>query len=112
MEKIYVNENFPLPVVITLRSFGYDVLTSLEAGNANLRIPDDEVLVFAREEKRIVLTLNRRDFIRLHFANPTHAGVIVCTTDNNFSALSERIHHLLTENSGNFENMLFRVNKE
>jgi len=37
MEKLYVNENFPLPVVKFLREFGYDVITSLETGNANQR---------------------------------------------------------------------------
>ena len=46
MEKLYVNENFPLPVVFLLREFGHDVLTSLDAGKANLAIPDEEVLKY------------------------------------------------------------------
>ena len=52
MKKLYVNENFPLPIVQTLRYLGHDVLTSLEAGNANQRIPDDAVLAFATIQKR------------------------------------------------------------
>ena len=66
MARLYSNENFPLRVVKALRSLGYDVVTSLEAGRANQRIPDDEVLRFATSEGRAVLTLNRRDFVHLH----------------------------------------------
>ena len=47
MEKLYVNENFPMPVVLHVRQLGYDVLTSLDAGNANQRIPDDAVLMYS-----------------------------------------------------------------
>lgn len=111
MERLYVNENFPLPVVIELRNLGHDVLTSLEAGNANQRIPDEDVLLFATTENRILLTLNRRDFIQLHHINPIHAGIIVCTTDYNWVAFAQRIHNQLINNSGNFTNQLLRVNK-
>ena len=66
MEKLYVNENFTFPVVKLLRDFGHDVLTSADAGNANQRIPDEDVLQFAITENRILVTLNRRDFIQIH----------------------------------------------
>jgi predicted nuclease of predicted toxin-antitoxin system len=111
MEKLYVNENFPFRTVELLRTFGHDVLTSLEAGNANQRIPDDDVLAFSTTQNRILLTLNRRDFIKLHFQNSQHSGIIVCTTDANFDALAQRIQNVLLENTGNFEGILLRVNK-
>lgn len=38
------NENFPKRVVEELRRLGHDVLTSYEAGQANQKIPDDQVL--------------------------------------------------------------------
>ena len=66
MAALYTNENFPLKVVLALREMGHDVLTSYEAGNANQRIPDADVLEFAAKSGRILLTLNRRDFIALH----------------------------------------------
>ncbi|MBE9036923.1 DUF5615 family PIN-like protein [aff. Roholtiella sp. LEGE 12411] len=47
MARLYTDENFPLPVVEFLRIFGHDVLTAMNAGNANLRIPDENVLAFA-----------------------------------------------------------------
>jgi predicted nuclease of predicted toxin-antitoxin system len=109
MEKLYVNENFPMPVVYFLRLLGHNVLTSLEAGNANQRIPDDAVLSFATAENRILLTLNRRDFIKLHRMNPIHSGIIVCTEDADFQALAMRIHAELLNHTDNFANQLIRV---
>lgn len=92
MARLYSNENFPRRVVEALRALGHDVLTSLDAGRANLRIPDDEVLRFATSEGRAVLTLNRRDFVHLHAAQPEHAGIIVCTYDAGVDAFAARIH--------------------
>lgn len=65
MEELYVNENFSLPAAKLLREFGHDVLTSADAGNANQRILDENVLQFAISQNRILLALNRRDFIQL-----------------------------------------------
>jgi predicted nuclease of predicted toxin-antitoxin system len=79
MARLYSNENFPLKVAQALRANGHDVLTVVEAGQANQEISDEEVLAYATRENRAVLTLNRRDFIRLHQAQPNHAGIIVCT---------------------------------
>ncbi|HFA47522.1 MAG TPA: hypothetical protein ENJ95_00735 [Bacteroidetes bacterium] len=110
MANIYVNENFPLPVVTMLRNEGHDVLTSLDAGNANKRIPDDKVLEFAINNKRIMLTLNRRDFIHLHKkAAPQHFGIIVCTEDADFEALAGRILKVLLEHGDDVQNMLIRI---
>ena len=44
--------------LIKLRDKGYDILTALEAGNANQGIPDKDVLAFAIKEHRAVITLN------------------------------------------------------
>jgi hypothetical protein len=77
--RLYADENFPLAAVHELRELGHDVLTSLEAGNANQRIPDEDVLSFATMHRRAVLTMNRRNFVRLHRNSDEHAGIIVCT---------------------------------
>lgn len=74
--RLYSNENFPLPVVEALRRLGHEVLTTHDTGKSNAGIPDDEVLRFATENARAVLTHNRQDFIRLHRQNPDHAGII------------------------------------
>jgi Domain of unknown function (DUF5615) len=70
---------------------GHNVLTVQEAGNANLGIPDEDVLAFAISDQRAVVTLNRHDFIRLHRASSDHYGVIVCTNDPDRTRLATRI---------------------
>jgi hypothetical protein len=77
----YADENFPLPVVEALRSLGHDVLTALEAGQANQRVPDDAALDFADRAGRVLLTLNRWDFVGVDSRIPRHAGIVVCSQD-------------------------------
>jgi hypothetical protein len=91
MAQLYADEDFPLPVVEALRQLGHDVLTAQQSGNANQPMADADVLTFARTQGRALLTLNRRDFIRLHLADLQHAGIIVCRPDAHFQALAEWI---------------------
>jgi hypothetical protein len=66
MARFYSNENFPKQVVDELASrYGHDVLTTVVAGNANRAVPDEHVLKFAVAQNRVLLTLNRRHFVRL-----------------------------------------------
>jgi len=108
--RLYSNENFPLPAVIALREFGHDVLTSHESGKANEAVPDNEVLDFATQSKRAVLTHNRSDFMALHRKNQGHEGIIVCTSNPDFSALAACIHRQLIE-LDSLKGQLVRVNK-
>jgi predicted nuclease of predicted toxin-antitoxin system len=109
MARLYSNENFPRQIVLALRARGHDVLTILEAGLANQEIPDAEVLAYASREGRAVLTLNRRDFIRLHRQRPDHAGIIVCAQDPDVDAQAERIHAAIAA-AGELAGQLIRVN--
>lgn len=93
MARFYSNENFPRRAVEAVRELGHDVLTSHEAGRANKKIGDPEVLEFATQEQRILLTINRKDFFRLHrYGNLSHAGIVACTQDSNPIALAQNIH--------------------
>ena len=92
MAHLYADENFPLPVVEELRRLGHDVLTIQEAGLSGQAVDDDIVLSSAGVQKRAVLTLNRKHFVRLHREQPEHAGIIVCTFDPNFTDQAGRIH--------------------
>ena len=78
MASIYSNENFPLPTV-------------QDSGQAGSALPDEAVLSSATDQRRILVTFNRKHFIRLHQLNPTHAGIVVCTFDADFVALARRI---------------------
>jgi predicted nuclease of predicted toxin-antitoxin system len=110
MARIYSNENFPLPVVLELRRLGHDVLTTHDAGKSGKSVPDEEVLNFARQEGRAVLTLNRKHFIRLHQQGTNHAGIIVCTLDLDFTGQARRIHDALIA-APELPGQLLRVNR-
>ena len=110
MARLYSNENFPLPVVERLRALGHDILTIQETGKADQALPDDEVLKFATNENRAVLTLNRRHFIRLHRDNSQHAGIIVCTFDPDFARQAERVHQSIGVQTS-LTGQLIRVNR-
>jgi predicted nuclease of predicted toxin-antitoxin system len=97
MARLYADEQFPRVVSELLRTMGHDVLTVQEAGNANQKISDDEVLQFATVESRAVVTLNRQDFIRLHRINPNHAGIIVSTNDSDRTRMAERINDAIAQ---------------
>ena len=92
---LYADEQFPLPVVERLRGKGYDVLTVQEAGKGNQRIPDEDVLAFATDISRAVITQNRRDFIRLHNLSPAHAGIVVCSRNLDWDSFATEIDWVL-----------------
>lgn len=93
MARFYSNENIALQVVTELRRLGHDVLTSHEAGKANAAVPDFEVLAFATAESRILLSHNRRHFLKLHQRRTeSHAGIVLCTFDPDFARQALRIH--------------------
>ncbi len=96
MAKLYADEQFPRDVTLGLRALGYDVLTVQEAGKANQKIPDDQVLRFATDCNRAVLTLNRSDFIQLHRQDSNHAGIIACTANPDFDRLATKIHEAIS----------------
>jgi hypothetical protein len=110
MARLYGNENFPLPVIETLRQLGHDVLTVLESGHAGQAWPDNEVLAFATRKGRALLTLNRKHFIALHKESPAHAGIIGCTFDADFLAQAARIDQQI-KSAGLLNGQLIRVNR-
>ena len=64
MAQLYADEDFPFPVVERLRELGHDVLTALEAGQANLGVEDFDQLAIATGLGRAILTRNRRHLHR------------------------------------------------
>ncbi|QXE24954.1 hypothetical protein B6N60_03664 [Richelia sinica FACHB-800] len=100
-----------MDMVIELRRLGYDVLTSQEAGQANQGIPDQEVLAFGNQIERIVITLNRDDFIDLHHKGISHQGIIICKTDRDYTGQVQTLH-LYLQQVENLKNRLIRVKKQ
>lgn len=95
--KLYSDENFPLRTVTELRNVGHDVLTAYEDEKANQAISDEDVLARANHLERAVLTLNRKDFKRLHLKNSNHAGIIICTEDADRIGQAKRISKKIAE---------------
>lgn len=110
MARLFIDENFPRRAVLALRELGHDAVTIVEAGQANAGMPDAQVLRLATEQKRALVTLNRRDFIGLHMRDPNHAGIIVCSEDNDHAALAARINQALNDNP-DVTGRLLRINK-
>ena len=78
-------------VVEALRRMGHDVVTVADAGKAGQALTDKAILQLAGASQRAVVTLNRRHFVQLHTAEPTHAGIIVCSLDLDFEGQAARI---------------------
>ena len=110
MARFYANENFPQPVVESLRGLGHDVLTTHDTGVSGRAVRDEEIMAFPTEEKRAVLTFNRKHFIHLHRRSADHAGVIACTFDPDFDALARRVDSAV-QNKGDIAGQLIRVNR-
>lgn len=91
MARFYSNENIPTGGG-GIAPLGHDVLTSLEAGNANASVPDPEVLSFASSQQRILLTHNRRHFLQLNLRRTEgNYGIVLCTFDADFTSQANRI---------------------
>jgi predicted nuclease of predicted toxin-antitoxin system len=108
--RLFAYENLPEPVVDELTRLGHDVLTVRAAGYADQSWPDPELLAFAAREGRAVVTLNRKDFLRLHRETPQHAGIVVCTFDIDFARQADRIDEALRD-LGDPAGKVLRVNK-
>ena len=105
---LYADENFPLRVVEELRRLGADVLTVLEDGRANQSVTDQAILARATELGRAILTLNRKDFKRLHLQVADHAGIIICTEDPDRLGQAQRIIEAIA-NTEELPGQLIRV---
>ena len=108
MARLYADEQFPLSVVQILRDFSHNVLTVQESQKAG--DSDAEVLAFAVNNNRAILTQNRRHFIRLHLERPKHYGIIVCTDDRDLKSLAQRINQAISKEES-LINKLIRVNR-
>jgi hypothetical protein len=106
----YADENFPAQVVEALRRLGHDVLTAFEAGQANRAVTDREVIEFATARGRVVLTLNRWDFVHLHEGHRDHSGIIACTPDPDGEGQARRIDAAVRAVES-LAGMLVRINR-
>ena len=73
--RYFADQHLPRPVVDGLRRRGVEILTAQEAGRCTL--PDSDQLAFAATEGRVLVTFDP-DFLALHQAGTSHAGIAWC----------------------------------
>lgn len=112
MARLYSNENFAIDIVQILRDYGHNVLTSYDAGQANQGIPDPEVLRFATNQNRILITFNRDDFIDLHRSVINHSGIIICKDDRDYQGQAKFINDFLQSQTTELRDRLIRIQKQ
>ncbi len=77
---LYMDEDFAFPAVEQLRVRGHDVLTAQEDGQAAM--PDAVILARAYALGRVVLTHNRRHYVRLHRRGAAHVCILTASQDS------------------------------
>ena len=98
-------------MVAILRKLGHSVLTSYEAGQANQGIPDEALITYATHRQRVIITLNRQDFIQLHRSGIDHSGIVICKDDRSYINQMRTLHQYL-QSQTSFANRLIRVKKQ
>lgn len=92
--RLKVDENLPAQLADLLKSHGHDVATVVQQGLGGAE--DREVLGAAREEDRILLTLDTDFGNILDYPVGTHAGIVVFRLqDQRWPALEEPARRLL-----------------
>ena len=89
---------------------GHDVVTVIDVGKAGQALTDQAILQLASADRRAVVTLNRRHFVRLHAAEPNHAGIIACSLDLDFEGQAARIDQAVATRES-MVGELIRVNR-
>jgi predicted nuclease of predicted toxin-antitoxin system len=109
MAKLFGDENFSAQALVSLKDLGHDTQSIFEAGLANQKITDREILEYASRNDRAVLTFDRRDYYKLHQESPKHAGIIACTFNPDNQELAQRIDQEISRESGELEAKFIRV---
>ncbi|WIG59758.1 MAG: hypothetical protein OJF49_002505 [Ktedonobacterales bacterium] len=73
--RYYFDEHMRPAIAEQLRARGIDVLTTVEAGRANQKYPDEAQLRFATEGARVLVTEDS-DFVQHSLNQRPHAGIV------------------------------------
>lgn len=83
--RFLADTNVPVKIIHSLRGLGYNTVTMQNVENTSQPenpMDDDQVLDYATQHKRTVVTLNKKHFKKLREDNVTHYGIIICRTDD------------------------------
>lgn len=108
--RFFTDEHISSDLVRRLRVLGHDVLMAREAGRADLGIGDPDVLTWATQQGRAVLTINNWDYRKQHLRGQKHAGVVSITDDRDEAAQAARVDAAVRA-LPSLENQYLRVTK-
>jgi hypothetical protein len=81
MGRFLVDTNIPIQIPNKLRSLGHDVTRVQDVEGTSRPVDpmtDEAVLALGASTKRAVITINWKDFDKLHQGDKQHYGIIVC----------------------------------
>ena len=110
--RFYADENLPRAIIEELRQLNYNVLNSYEAQQANKSISDENVLKFAQEKNKIIITLNRDDFVSLHQQGEAHSGITICKDDRDYKSQAQVINESILQDNRSLQGRLIRIKKQ
>lgn len=99
---------FPLKLPYKITVASIDITKALEELGFDVILLKKAVLAFSIIQNRAVLTLNRRDFFRLHRLNSEHCGIIASVDDCDRQRMARNINQAIVE-SETLTNQLIRV---
>lgn len=92
--RLYTDEDVNIAVAGQLNRLGYEVLTCVEAGNANLSLSDDWQLGYATAHQRTILVHNIDDYIaedqKWRAEGREHYGIVFAAWETPLSELIRR----------------------
>jgi hypothetical protein len=110
---LYFDEDQNDKVATRLIKTGFDVLTTLAAGRAHQRVPDEDQLSFAASEGRAIVSGNVADFHALYRKwwdeGRRHAGIIVVSQRKQPSEIYRGLVRLQELYPDGIENLILAV---
>jgi hypothetical protein len=93
--RLFTDEDVSWTIAADLLALGYDVESCKAAKRGAQRIPDYSQLMYACQERRAILTFNRKDFEILHQEYQDngwfHPGIIWCDQLSDKDELKRRV---------------------
>lgn len=95
--RLYLDESVHQDLALILRKFGYDAITTREAGQVGAS--DEQQLAYATSQGRVLVTFNTKDFARLHRQYLSESCVragIIASPQRPLKEVNRALQHLLT----------------
>ena len=99
---IFVDAMVPTQIVHKLRRLGYDAETVQQYQGTSepaAGLSDEIVLQVASLRRRVLLTLNDKDFRKLHWSTRGHHGIIICNETQDYLKRAKEIDDAIKSNA-------------